>query len=82
VFDKKKQESLFLYRIQQDFKTAAVIFIENTLVQQMAINVHFLRISDTILQVDQRLQVKLSLTKKSNHYITLPHFVTLKDEAT
>jgi hypothetical protein len=46
VFDKKNRSHYFYIEYNKTFKTAAVvIFIENTLVQQMAINVHFLRIS-------------------------------------
>jgi hypothetical protein len=79
----RKQKPLFLYRIQQKFKTAVVaIFIKESLVQQIAIKAHFLRISG--YDIASRLEIvgKETITDEEirTNYITLPHFVTLKDE--
>jgi hypothetical protein len=51
LFDKKNRSHYFYIEYNKKFKTAVVaIFIKESLVQQIAIKAHFLRISDTILQ--------------------------------
>jgi hypothetical protein len=77
----RKQKPLFLYRIQQEFKTAVVANIKESLVQQIAIKAHFLRISGYDIAKQAEIAKKLLPTKKSEQ-ITSPFliFVTLKDE--
>jgi hypothetical protein len=77
----KNRSHYFLYRMK--FKTAVVaIFIKESLVQQIAIKAHFLRISG--YDIASRLEIvgKETITDEEirTNYITLPHFVTLKDE--
>jgi hypothetical protein len=75
----RKQKPLFLYRIQQNSKQLVAIFIKESLVQQIAIKAHFLRISGYDI-ADRRQKETITDEEIRTNYITLPHFVTLKDE--
>jgi hypothetical protein len=82
LFDKKTEATIFISNTTK-FKTAVVaIFIKESLVQQIAIKAHFLRISG--YDIASRLEIvgKETITDEEirTNYITLPHFVTLKDE--
>jgi hypothetical protein len=83
LFDKKNRSHYFYIEYNKKFKTAVVaIFIKESLVQQIAIKAHFLRISG--YDIASRLEIvgKETITDEEirTNYITLPHFVTLKDE--
>jgi hypothetical protein len=82
LFDKKNRSHYFYIEYNKKFKTAVVaIFIKESLVQQIAIKAHFLRISG--YDIASRLEiVGKAITDEEirTNYITLPHFVTLKDE--
>jgi hypothetical protein len=77
----RKTATIFYIEYNKKFKTAVVaIFIKESLVQQIAIKAHFLRISG--YDIASRLEIKETITDEEirTNYITLPHFVTLKDE--
>jgi hypothetical protein len=79
----RKTSHYFYIEYNKKFKTAVVaIFIKESLVQQIAIKAHFLRISG--YDIASRLEIvgKETITDEEirTNYITLPHFVTLKDE--
>jgi hypothetical protein len=80
---RKTEATIFYIEYNKKFKTAVVaIFIKESLVQQIAIKAHFLRISG--YDIASRLEIvgKETITDEEirTNYITLPHFVTLKDE--
>jgi hypothetical protein len=80
---RKNRSTIFYIEYNKKFKTAVVaIFIKESLVQQIAIKAHFLRISG--YDIASRLEIvgKETITDEEirTNYITLPHFVTLKDE--
>jgi hypothetical protein len=82
LFDKKKQKPLFFISNTTIQNSCSSNIIKESLVQQIAIKAHFLRISG--YDIASRLEIvgKGNCTDEEigTNYITLPHFVTLKDE--